>query len=112
METEEAAIRIPLENVQSSALSAIGYDRDKRILAVRFKSGAVHHYSGVPESEMIALYTAPSLGSHFAFNIKSKYESARMTGSCPSCGAKHGYLGDTCSDCGTATYVDERKSNG
>ncbi len=101
----ETAEKIPMEPVQSSALSAIGYNPNKRILAVTFSSGAVHHYADVSEVEHANLMAADSLGSHFGKFIRQHHQAAKMTGVCPSCGAQHGWLGETCSDCGTAEYA-------
>ena len=104
MDTDQA-IRIPLELVESSAILAIGHDAPKLILAVQFKSGAIWHYATVERFVFNELRDALSIGQYFAANIKGKYPAACMTGECAKCGARHGWIGDVCTDCGCATYV-------
>jgi len=90
----------------------MGYDADRRILAVTFRSGRVKHYAGVTEETYEQLSSADSLGKAFLKLITKQYETAVMTGECPNCGADHGWIGDTCTDCGTATYADQRPTRG
>jgi hypothetical protein len=52
--------------INSSAIEAIGYDNNRRALAVRFKGGSLHLFSGVSRDEHAALMGAESIGSHFA----------------------------------------------
>lgn len=104
-------IRIPLEDVESSSLAAIGYDVAKQILAVQFRSGVIYHYAGITLDTAIALYGADSRGSFYAHNIKGKYEAEKMTGHCANCGAL-GWIGDRCEDCGTADYTPDPRKEG
>ena len=97
------AEKIPMIAVESSALSAIGYNPAKRILALKFKGGAVHHLADVSEVDHAHLMAAESIGRHFAQHLKGKYQSEKMTGPCGSCGAQ-GWIGDTCADCGCNTH--------
>ena len=110
-ETETPIIRIPLEPVESTNLSGIGYDAEKKILSVRFRSGAIYNYANVDLDTATDFYAAPSRGSYFARNIKGKYPGMKATGTCPRCGAQHGFLGDTCADCGCDTYQDTPKES-
>lgn len=103
------AEHIVLLPVESSSLSAIGYNVEKEILAVRFTSGAIFHYGGVSLNAYTALLEAQSLGSYFAKHVKSKYRAEKMTGDCPKCGDRHGWIGETCGDCGCADYAPEPK---
>lgn len=101
------AEQIPLEPIDSSNLSAVGYHPEKAILAVQFKSGAVYHYASVPLAVVTDFYTALSKGQYYALHIKGKYQGQKMTGHCPACGAQ-GWIGDRCEDCGCAAYADDR----
>jgi hypothetical protein len=98
------AEKIPLEAVTSSNLAAIGYDPQKKILAVQFRSGAIFHYAGVSLETATAFYAAESKGKHFAHAIRGLYQGEKMTGPCPKCGDT-GWVGDRCEDCGCAAYV-------
>lgn len=100
-----AAEKIDLTPVDSQVFSAIGHNPQKQILALKFRSGAIHHYAGVSADQFVEFASAESLGSHFSKQIKNRHQAERMTGTCPNCAAKHGWLGEVCSDCGTANYV-------
>lgn len=99
------AIRIPVEDVQSSTIGALGYDTSRSILAIRFKSKQqIRHYAGVPYGVAQEFYCASSKGQFFNQQIRGKYQVEQMTGDCPKCG-DHGWVGDTCADCGCAPYA-------
>ncbi len=98
------AIQIPLEPVTSTNLDAIGYDLERSILAVRFKSGIVFHYASVPTGAALALFEAESKGRCYSKDIKGKYPGERMTGPCAKCGDE-GWIGERCSDCGCGDYT-------
>ena len=98
-------MRIPLEAITSSNIAAFGYDTEKQILAIEFKSGAIFHYAGINLQLATDLYCAPSRGSFYAKHIRGKFQGRKMTGPCPNCGAT-GWIGETCTDCGTATFQD------
>ena len=103
------AAKIQMEPVESSNLAALGYDPDKLILAVRFKHGDTYHYGSVTLDVMSEFYTALSKGQYFSLNIKGKFPGQKMTGSCNQCGAKHGWIGETCADCGGGVYEEVRR---
>lgn len=102
---------IPQEPVRSSNLASIGYDAEKQILAVTFKSGDLWHYAGVPLALAIELGGAPSKGTFYSTHIKGKFSAEKLTGRCPKCGDK-GRIDTTCTDCGTGVYYarEERKA--
>lgn len=106
---EGIAAHIPMEAVESSNLSAIGYDQDKHILAIQFKSGATYHYVSVASDQFFEFYNALSKGTYYSENIKGKLPGQKMTGECPKCGAKNGWIGETCADCGCEVYMDTRR---
>lgn len=98
------AERISLNGVMSSLLSAVGYNREKQILAVEFSSGAIFHYAGVPPDLFQAFIESESYGRYYSQHIRGKFQGEKMTGPCPNCGAS-GWVGERCADCGTAEYV-------
>lgn len=93
---------IPLEAVESSSLAAAGYDADTQTLAVQFKSGDIFHYPGVSMELATAFYGAESRGTFYAQHIRGKFNGRRMTGICPKCHARGGWIGEQCTDCGCA----------
>lgn len=64
--------------VNSSMISAVGYDKDTRSLRVQFKNHDVWEYSGVDEAQYNALLSAKSVGSHFHKHIKGKFEAEKI----------------------------------
>jgi hypothetical protein len=107
------AEKIDLEEIASSNLAAIGYNDRKRIAGLRFKSGDVFHYADVPAEVFASWYLAESRGKFYAANIRGQYRGEKMTGTCPKCGDRPGWIGETCESCGCAPYAaDERKQKG
>lgn len=96
---------IPQEAIDSSNLRAIGYDRDRHVLAVTFKSGDIFHYADISPELALDFYAAESRGRFYAQQIRGKFTGQKMTGPCESCGDK-GRIGMTCTDCGCGVYVD------
>ena len=58
-------------SVESSNLSAVGYDPDTQELQVQFKNGGIYSYEGVPHQTHADLVSAESIGSAFHKLIKS-----------------------------------------
>jgi hypothetical protein len=56
--------------VQSSNLSAVGYDGNNQILRISFNNGSLYEYTGVPESIYTGLLAASSKGSYFDQYVK------------------------------------------
>ena len=71
---------IDMVPVVSSNVSAIGYDRDRNVLAVRFHGGATYHYRNVPENVYQNMIEAESVGRFLAHQIKGKYEYEKVGG--------------------------------
>lgn len=98
---------VPLTPVESSNISAIGYDPDRRWMSVEFKSGALHQYRDVPADIYAEFKDALSVGSYYAMNVRGKFPSDKLSGECPNCGGKPGLIGEKCMDCGQANYAPE-----
>jgi hypothetical protein len=64
--------------VDSSNVASLGHDPDSETMHVEFKSGKVYEYSGVDADTFDKLLTAPSVGSHFAKHIRSKYDGTAL----------------------------------
>lgn len=56
--------------VHSSAISKIEYDDESKELSVTFTSGGTYDYPGVPESEVMNLIKADSVGRYFHSHIR------------------------------------------
>jgi len=61
------------QTVYSSNVEEIGYDEDRQEMTVRWKSGKVSAYSGVPEELAQQVANAPSVGSMLNSDIKNQY---------------------------------------
>jgi hypothetical protein len=56
--------------VESSAISAVLYDTDTKVLSITFKQGRTYDYFDVPRKEVDNLVKAPSVGKYFNAHIK------------------------------------------
>jgi hypothetical protein len=59
--------------VNSSNLSAVGYDKSTMTMHIRFKSGRLYAYYDVPESVYQKLMNAESHGSYFNSMIRGAF---------------------------------------
>jgi hypothetical protein len=68
-----------MEPVQSSNISHVGYDAERRVLRIRFSNGGEYEYAGVPASEYEALRNAPSIGTHFSLHVRRQHKGVRLS---------------------------------
>lgn len=66
------------ELVSSSNIAEIGYDEDRRILEVLFRSGGVYQYFDVPPQIYGEMRQASSIGQYINSNIKGNFRYARV----------------------------------
>jgi hypothetical protein len=59
--------------VESSTLATVAYDEGQEVLQLRFRSGAVYEYFGVPAMVHQALLEAPSKGRYFNDAIRGQF---------------------------------------
>ena len=62
-----------MPEVESSALDSVDYHGESRTLFIRFVSGELYAYFGVPASVYEACLTAPSKGGWFARYVRDRY---------------------------------------
>ena len=60
--------------VVSSAIDAIGYDKDKQQLFIKFKQGETYTFCRVPESIHQGLMSAVSKGGYYDSFIKDRFD--------------------------------------
>lgn len=60
------------EGMKSSNIVEMGYDKEKQILEVVFKSGGTYQYLNVDPKDVESLKTAPSVGKRFHELKKSR----------------------------------------
>ncbi|KVQ87317.1 hypothetical protein WK09_19970 [Burkholderia ubonensis] len=77
MNTATTAPHIPVQEVESSQIYAIGHDPATNTLAIRFlakrggdKPGSLYHYANFTAEDFEAFRDAESIGSHFGKHIK------------------------------------------
>ena len=66
---------IPLIEVQSSVILAVGYEQISETLRVIFNSGSEYRYTGVPIQVYQNLCNAESIGREFNRTIRNRYDS-------------------------------------
>ena len=64
--------------VQSSNISAIGYDDSNGTLVIEFTSGSAYEYYDVPQYEFDNLLNADSKGSYAHQNIYKNYRQNKI----------------------------------
>ncbi len=88
--------------VDSSNIKSIGYEGG--VCVVEFSSGDIFAYT-MPTEAFESFAAAESKGKYFAAHIRGKVSGSKLTGQCPKCGSAPEFIGETCSDCGTAKAV-------
>jgi hypothetical protein len=63
--------------VESTTLSAVGYDNARNLLQLEFRSRAIYQYFGVPPAMHAGLLYAPSKGGYFNRVIRGRFVFAR-----------------------------------
>lgn len=66
--------------INSEAVSAVGYDKLKKILRIRFAEGNVFDYQGVPVRVFKELFEAESIGRYINWEVKPNYEFTEISG--------------------------------
>ena len=64
--------------IDSSNIESVGYDQEIQELQIRFLTGALYSYSGVPEEIYDELMAASSKGSFYNREIRSVYDYAKL----------------------------------
>jgi hypothetical protein len=62
-------------SVESDAVEATGYDRERRELWVHYRDGGTYVYSAVPERVYREFLAADSMGAYVNREIKPIYEA-------------------------------------
>jgi hypothetical protein len=62
-----------LIRVNSSAMSAVGYDPQTRRMKITFVQGHTYDFCGVPPHIFDGLLMAPSKGTYYNDHIKDRY---------------------------------------
>lgn len=80
------------KTVVSSLIHSVGYDADAQTLEVKFNSGKVFSYAGVPMAKAAEMTAddQPSVGKYFNAEIKNQYEAAAVNEGGPTTGEGDG----------------------
>jgi len=69
---------IEMNTIESSNIAAVGYDVETETLQVEFNNGSLYQYFNVPEHIYQGLFSADSVGTFLAQNIKGSYRYSRV----------------------------------
>jgi hypothetical protein len=69
---------IEWNEVRSSNLKAVSYNREDQQLFVLFHGGRIYAYYRVPAAEYERLLQADSKGQYFTTHIRNRYEFKRL----------------------------------
>jgi KTSC domain len=64
--------------VNSSAISAVGYDENSRRMKIRFKQGDTYDFCRVPSNIFQGLLSARSKGTYYNDHIRDKYQTLKF----------------------------------
>ena len=67
-----------MDSVESSFVDSVGYDELGKRLVVRFKSGSIYKYQGVPKDIYLGFMEDESKGRFYSKHIRGKYESKQL----------------------------------
>jgi len=70
-------VDLAMKPVDSSMAESVGYDADRQILQIEFKSGAIYRFESVQPSTWQDLQRAESLGRFFNQRIKGSHQTWR-----------------------------------
>lgn len=65
------------QGVTSSAIAAIDYHKEEKVLFVLFKAGSIHAYHDVSEYKYKSLLNAESVGAYFNKSIKPEHPETK-----------------------------------
>jgi hypothetical protein len=63
-----------MQEIDSSAISAVGYDDRQQVLRVTYRNGGTYDYLDLPQEEFDRLMAAESRGEYMNKVIKPNYE--------------------------------------
>ena len=66
---------IPRQQVQSTAIAAVGYSKRQHILEIEFVNGAIYRYFDVPPAVYRELMSSESKARFYDSNIRRRYRS-------------------------------------
>lgn len=69
---------IEMESVQSTNLSAVGYDEENRALRIEFHDSGTYEYYDVPRGVYEDLMQASSHGSYHHDHIRGNYDYRKV----------------------------------
>jgi hypothetical protein len=74
----EDQVLVEMNGVVSNNIAQIGYNKEHKLLRVRFKNGGHYEYRGVPEHVYDAFKTALSAGKYFSTVIRNKFACKKL----------------------------------
>jgi hypothetical protein len=78
-ERDEAnALDIKMQDVESSNIRQLGYDKKTKQLRVQFTNGGLFQYKEIPIEVNDELMSAKSIGSYFSKNIRNAYSCVKL----------------------------------
>ena len=69
---------LPLIEVESEAISKIGYDNEESILVIEYTQGTQYMYSNVDSFEMVKILSSESPGKYVNDNVKGTYKYQKL----------------------------------
>ncbi len=67
-----------LQTFRSSAVHAIGYDVESRLMEVIFTGGGIYHFENVPPQVFTEFVQATSKGAYFQDHVRGRFRHFRL----------------------------------
>jgi hypothetical protein len=67
--------RLPIKSV---ILRSVGYDENKKILEIEFRSRLVYQYSGVPSKVYADLMHSSAVGKYFSDKVRTRFRTIQI----------------------------------
>jgi hypothetical protein len=74
----EGSPAMRMQEIDSSAIAAVGYDAEQQILRLTYRGGETYDYLDVPPEEFSEFMSAPSRGIYANKIIKPNYEYRKV----------------------------------
>lgn len=69
---------IPMNQVKSSNIDSVGYDKETAVMVVKFKNGTAYEYADVPQEKYLGMLKSDSVGSYFAQEVRNAHKASKI----------------------------------
>ena len=71
-------VHVERQTVQLRILRSVGYDDSTKILEIKFQTGLVYRYSGVPPQVSADLMRSGEIGKNFSEKVPPRFQTKQV----------------------------------